>query len=156
MVTQTEAHIFFRDHVIPSIQDWQSDETAIHKAMLVATNLSHMADYFWKCYENDASKVFGKTSLKDFRDQLEITTPDYALIRDVCDAHKHLELNRATKRITKADQTEVGKMGWGEMKWGEGRWGSPEEIVVTDDSGEKHHYISMVQRTEAMWQSLLI
>jgi len=46
----TEAHIFFRDHVQPAIQDWRADETAIHKAMLVATNLAHMADYFWHSF----------------------------------------------------------------------------------------------------------
>jgi len=155
MTNQTEVHIFFHDHVIPSIQDWQADETALHKAMLVATNLAHMADYYWKCYSNDARKVFKKASLKDFREQLEITYPDYGLLRDICDAHKHLELSRASKRITKADQTKIGKMGWGEMKWDEGRWGSPEEVVVTDDSGEKHHFVAMVQRTEAMWKSLL-
>jgi len=93
--------------------------------------------------------------LKEFREQLEINNPDYALIRDVCDAHKHLELNRPSKRVTKAEQTTTGKMGWGEAKWGEARWGSPEEIVVTDDSGDKHHFIVLVCRTEEMWKSLL-
>ena len=33
-------------------------------------------------------------------------------------------------------------MGWGEAKWGDARWGSPEEIVVTDDGGGKHHFAS--------------
>jgi hypothetical protein len=154
--TETEAQIFFRNHVLPSIQDWQVDETAIHKAMMVATNLSHMADYFWKSYSGDSNKVLGKKSLKEFREQLEVNNPDYALIRDVCDAHKHLELGRKPKRVTKADQTNVGKMGWGEAKWGNARWGSPEEVVVTDDSGEKHHFIGLVRRTETMWESLLI
>ena len=138
-----------------TIQDWQADETAIHKAMLVATNLSHLADYYWKCYSNDGGKVFGKASLKTFREHLETTVPDYALLRDICDAHKHLRLDRSFKRISKADQTNIGKMGWGEAKWGEARWGSPDEVVVTDDSGETHHFVTLVQRTEAMWKRLL-
>ena len=155
MATETEAYIFFRDHVQPAIQDWQADETAIHKAMLVATNLAHMTDYYWKSYSHDSAKVFGAQSINDFRSQLITKNPDYALIRDVCDAHKHLELNRTSKRITKADQTTTGKMGWGEAKYGDGRWGSPEEIIVVEDSGEKHHFIGLVGRVEAMWQNLL-
>lgn len=155
MTTETQAHIFFRDHVLPAIQDWQADETAIHKAMLVATNLAHMADYYWNSFSNDNARVFGKGTVKEFREQLEIDCPDYALIRDVCDAHKHLTLNRPSRCITNADQTTTGNMGWGEAKWDDARWDSPEEVVVTDDSGGKHHFIGLVRRTEDMWRNLL-
>ncbi len=155
MATDSEAHAFFREHVIPAIEDWQSDETALHKAMLVATNLAHMTDYYWQSFCDDPERVFSKDSLSQFREQLEIDNPDFALIRDVCDAHKHLELNRSTRRITRANQTNIGKMGWGEAKFGDGRWGSPEEVVVTDDNGDKHHFVGMVRRTEETWRSLL-
>ncbi|MEP7151781.1 MAG: hypothetical protein ABI856_08740 [Nitrospira sp.] len=155
MATETNAHVFFRDHVLSAIEDWQSDETAIHKAMLVATNLAHMADYYWQSFSNDTGRVFGKRSLSDFRHELETHYPDYALIRDVCDAHKHLELHRSPKRVTRASQTTTGRLGWDEAKWDDARWGSPEEVVVTDDSGEKHHFVGLVLRTEEMWRHLL-
>ncbi len=155
MTEETEAEIFYREHVISSIEDWRGDETAIHKAMLVATNLNHLADYYWHCYRNHPNKNFGKTSLSGFRDYLLEQCLDFGLIRDVCDAHKHLTLDRSSKRVTKANQTSTGRMGWGEAKWGEARWGSPEEVVVTDDSGEKHHFIAIVDRVEALWRELL-
>lgn len=115
-----------------------------------------MADYFWKSYSSNSNKVFGKKSLKEFRDQLEVNNSDYSLIRDVCNAHKHLELDRKSKRVTNANQTNLGKMGWGAAKWGNARWGSPKEVVVTDDTGEKHHFKGLVRRTESMWERLLI
>lgn len=155
MVTETEAQVFFRDYVLTAIGDWRSDETALHKAMLVATNLAHMADYYWQSFSNDTGRVFCKRSFSDFRQQLETDYPDYALIRDVCDAHKHLELSRSSRRITRASQTTTGRLGWGQAKWGDARWGSPKEVVVTDDSGEKPHFLGLVRRTEEMWRHLL-
>lgn len=156
MAMETEAHAFFRQHVLPAIQDWHADETAIHKAMLVATNLNHMADYYWKSFSHEPHRVFGARSLNEFREKLQADCPAYALIRDVCDAHKHLTLDRSTKRVTNAGQTSTARLGWGESKWGDGRWGSPEEVVVTDDSGEKHHFIALVRRTEEKWKHLLL
>ncbi len=155
MSNKSEAHTFYYEHVATAIEDWRKNETAIHKAMLVATNLNHLADYYWRCYSDQPSKVFGKNNLRSFRDHLIDQCPDYGLIRDVCDAHKHLTLDRSSRRVTNADQTTKGRMGWGEAKFGDARWGSPEEIVVTDDDGEKHHFIGMVNRTEGMWQKLL-
>ena len=58
MATETDAQVFFRDHVLSAIEDWWSDETANHKAMLVATNLAHMADYYWQSFTNDTGHVF--------------------------------------------------------------------------------------------------
>jgi hypothetical protein len=46
-------------------------------------------------------------------------------------------------------------MGWGEAKFNEGRFGSPDEIVVIEDNGEKHHFITIVNRVRDMWQGLL-
>lgn len=122
MTPVSEAVKFMEDHVLASINDWKKDETAIHKAMTVATNLNHMAEYYWNSYSHNPSRVFGKTTFRDFRVQLELEYPDFALIRDICDAHKHLKLGRPKKRVSKSDQSSVGKMTWGEAKWGEARW----------------------------------
>jgi hypothetical protein len=155
MSNETQAHAFWRDHVLPALEDWRADETAVHKAMLIATNLTHMAEYFWESFSGQPERVFGRRAFREFRSKLEEEFPDYAIIRDVCDAHKHLKLMRSSKRVTHSSQTSSGRMGWGEAKFGEGRWGSPEEIVVIDDGGGKHHFIALVKRTEEMWQKLL-
>ncbi|MBT4268376.1 MAG: hypothetical protein HN745_00685 [Deltaproteobacteria bacterium] len=114
MTPVSEAEKFMKDHVLASTKDWRKDETAIHKAMTVATNLNHMAEYYWKSYSHIPSRVFGKSTFSEFREQLELNYPDYALIRDICDAHKHLKLDRPKKRVSKSDQSSVSKMTWGE------------------------------------------
>src|SRR5947208_6800213 len=156
MTTATRAHEFFHKHLIPSIEDWLERETEIHRAMAVATNLSHMADYYWHSFsETEPEKVFGQSSLKNFRAEIGRRYPDFALIRDICDTHKHLKLDRADRCVTSAGQSTTATMGWGEGKWGEARWGSAVEIVVTDDGGSKHHFRTLVHNTEEMWNSLL-
>ena len=110
---------FFVTYVEPSIRDYIKQETELHRAMAVATTLAHMADYFFDDFSGDSSKVLGATSLKDFRTALCKHSKDFALLRDVCDAHKHLRLDRANRSVTSADQSTVMSLGWGKAKWGE-------------------------------------
>ena len=126
----SKAQTFYNDHVTPAIQDWRADEIAIHKAQLVATNLNHMADHYWESYQHDSAKVLGQPTIGEFRRELAIHNPDFVLIRDICDAHKHCKLDRPSRKLTHSDQISTGAMGWGEGRWGEARWSSPEEIVV--------------------------
>lgn len=149
------AAAFFVTHVEPSIHDYIKQETVLHRAMAVASNLAHMADYFFDDFSGDPSKVLGATSLKDFRTALCKHSKDFALLRDVCDAHKHLSLNRADRSLTSAGQSTVQSLGWGKAKWGDARWGSPPEVVVVDDSGSNHHFRGLVKRTEEMWKNML-
>jgi hypothetical protein len=83
MPTNSEAHIFYNEHVATSIEDWRKNETAIHKAMLVATNLNHLADYYWRCFSDQPEKVFDKSTLSEFRSHLVGQCADYGLIRDM-------------------------------------------------------------------------
>lgn len=102
---------FFATHVEPSIRDYIKQETELHRAMSVATNLTHMADYFFDDFSSDPTKVLGTTSLKGFRTALSKYSKDFALLRDVCDAHKHLRLDRADRSVTSADQSTVMSLG---------------------------------------------
>jgi hypothetical protein len=151
----TRAHDFYSQHVLPSIRDWETNETEMHRAMAVATNLSHLADYYRQSYSDAPERLLGARSLGKFKAELARLHAEYGLLRDVADAHKHLKLDRADRHVTSAGQSTTMSMGWGEAKWGQARWGSPEEVVVTDDSGEKHHFRALVQRTLQMWQGLL-
>lgn len=142
-------------HVLPSLAEWEKDETNEQKAMSLAVNLSQMADYFWPSFRHDVAKVLGTSDGKAFRKVLRASKPQFALINDVADAHKHFMLSRADRNLTSAGQTVVAPMGWGEAKFDEGRWGSPPEVVVTYDDGTKHHFSTAVRAVVQMWTSWL-
>ena len=151
----TRAHDFMQRHLLPSLAEWEKDETNEQKAMNLAVNLSQMADYFWHSFRHDVAKVLGTSDEKAFRKILRASKPQFALINDVADAHKHFKLSRADRNLTSAGQTVVAPMGWGEAKFGEGRWGSPPEVVVTYDDGTKHHFSTAVRAVVQMWLSWL-
>lgn len=48
---------------------------------------------------------------------------DFGLVRDVVDIHKHVILDRKSRRLTRSDQTGVAQMGYGEGGYGEGAYG---------------------------------
>lgn len=155
MTGSSKAEKFFNDYVINSYSDWLADELVEHKAMALATNVCHLADHFWESFSSQPAKVFSQSNLRNFKDQLSLKSIDYALIRDVCDAHKHCKLTRNSRNVTGSEQTSVGSMGWDEAKWDDAEWDKKEEIVIIDDNGEKHHFKAVVERAISYWRRKL-
>jgi hypothetical protein len=115
-----------------------------------------MADYFWHDFSSTAPQhVFQQTSLGQFRRELGNQFPNFALIRDVAESHKHVKLSRPDRVLTSAGQTSVGGLGWGEAEFGAGTYGGSPEVVVELDSGQRRHFSSAVADVENMWVSLL-
>jgi hypothetical protein len=153
MANETRAHEQFRDQVLPSIADWRNDKTKVHRATNVATKLAHMADWYWNCFEGESERVLGQSKLEQFRAKLAETNHSFALIRDMCDADKHMVLRRNDRVLTSAGQFQTGRRG--DVSRLEVRWSSPPELIVTDDDGEEHHFGTLVEETEKMWRSML-
>ena len=149
------AQLFFDEHIIPTVREWEESPLEPHRAMNAAVNLNQMADHFFYEFQADSVKVLGASNVKEFRDALAASTPEFGLINDVADAHKHFKLNRSNRKITYASQTTTGSMGWGEAAYGEGQWGSPPEIVVVFDDGQKHHLSTAVKKITDMWKCRL-
>jgi hypothetical protein len=154
-MTLSRAKLFFDEHIVPNVREWETSPLEPHRAMNAAVSLNQMADHFWHEHQANPTKVLQAKSLPEFRDALAAATPGFGLIRDVADAHKHYKLSRANRNLTDASQATTGSMGWGEAAWGEGQWGSPSEIVVTYDDGSKHHFSTAVRNVEAMWEVML-
>ena len=151
----SRAHLFYDEHIVPTVSEWEASPLEPHRAMNAAVSLNQMADHFFHEYHADPGKVLGASSVSAFRNALTASTPEFGLIRDVADAHKHFKLDRPNRKITDASQATQGSMGWGEAAWGEGQWGSPPEIVVTYDDGTKHHFSTAVRKVMAMWKGKL-
>jgi hypothetical protein len=59
------------------------------------------------------------------------------------------------RRVTHADQTAKGGMGWGEGGWGEGVFGGGPQLVVELDDGTKRPLSAIMKNVIDMWQRLL-
>ena len=86
---------------------------------------------------------------------MRLSVPDFDLVWDIHDGHKHMTLDRKPRRITSADQTDISKLGYGEGGYGEGTFGGGDQIVVTLDDGSKRALTGVMRNVMAMWEATL-
>ena len=147
---------FFNNHLKPNYRDWLNlplDERLAKNAVSDANNMAARIFNFWNA--NDISKIGDVLDEGAYRNYLSSKCPDFGLVRDIADAHKHVELNRSTRRVTRSDQTQSGTMGWGEGGFGEGRFGGVEQLVITLDDGSKRPLTAVMGNVINMWEQLL-
>jgi hypothetical protein len=148
---------FFENHVLPNYKDWlasPSNERLAKNAVADANNMAARVFRYWQ--GRDPNKIHGATNEGAYRNELTVREcQDFGLVRDVADAHKHVELDRSNRRATSADQTARGGLGWGEGGWGEGVFGGGPQLVVKLDDGTKRAVSAIMQNVIEMWRRLL-
>jgi hypothetical protein len=65
-----------------------------------------------------------------YRGELARQNPQFALLRDVAKAQKHVHLDRGTPQIKNTDNVTARVIGFGEGGYGEGRYGGPPQVIV--------------------------
>lgn len=152
----TPAHTFLQTHVVPGINDFVASPLDIRIAMNSAVALNQLADYFWRSYSTtDPALVFHTANVGVFRDELGKRHPEFAIVRDVAEAHKHMSLNRIPRVVTGSVQTAVGSTGYGVSRYGTGPWGGGPSIVIDLDNGNHVHFSSMAKTVFDLWQAML-
>ncbi len=142
---------------MPNYQDWVAlplDERLAKNAVAEANNMAARAFHHWRSRE--PSLVYEADKEGRYRDELAAREcPDFALVRDVADAHKHLQLDRPSRILTRSDQTGPGHMRFGEGRYGQGVYGGGPQLVVTLDDGSRRPLNSVLKNVIAMWERLL-
>ncbi len=152
----TPAHSFFKTHVKPNLDAWSTQPTDVRLAMNAVLSLYHLADHFWHAYSSsDPSRVLGTKSASEFRGQLAKRDTNFAILRDVAEAHKHMKLDRPSRKLTKTDQTAPGYTGFGETAFGAGPFGGGPSIVVELDDGSKYHLSYITKQVKQAWDTML-
>ena len=148
---------FFEQHVRPNYEEWLRnplDERCAKNAVSDANNMAARVLHYWQ--DLDRSKVYGCTIEQEsaYREALvERECPDFAWVRDIAEAYKHVELIRyRDKRIvTRHDQTAA--TGYGKRTYNEGPYGG--ELVVTGGDGTSRPLADIMGNVIAMWERLL-
>jgi len=104
---------FFAKMVRPAYEEWVSDPLIEWKAKAAVSNCDTMAErtfVFWK--DIDRAQVGGSGTVRVYRQYLkDHVCADFGLVWDIHDNHKHFELDRGNRQVTRADQTGVGRLG---------------------------------------------
>ena len=155
---------FFETHVRPNYQAWLNSPLEEHLAKNAVAEANNMAERMYHHLSmNNPQLIFGAKKPSEYRDYLtESKCPDFALIRDVADAHKHLGLDRKSRRLTRDSQTNIETPGgmfppsyFPPRYFSRGYFGPREQFVVTLDSGEKRPLSTIMKNVLEMWERLM-
>jgi hypothetical protein len=120
-----------------------------------------MADYVWTSYHQDApSKVFRAETTRKYCEHLTEHCSDFALLRDVAEAHKHMRLDRPASparriRSSSSSRTEnipgdaLGSGGLGSFVLG------GEAVVIDLDDGTQRIFGEVLRNVIEMWEDLI-
>lgn len=151
------ARDFFDIFVLPAVEDWRADTSSIRKAMDVACHINALADHYWHEHSSvDPGRIDDQVdSPGQFRRHLCDQHVELASIRDIADAHKHCELDRANRRLTSNTQAHIRSMGWGEAEYGIAEFGEAHAMVVSFDDGTAENFARIVWDAVEIWTALL-
>jgi hypothetical protein len=85
--------------------------------------------YIWATV-NAASAVASVKTDSLYRATLSARSPDFALLRDIAKAQKHVHLTMHNPQVTRADQIVSRTIRYGEGLYGAGRYGGGQQVVV--------------------------
>jgi hypothetical protein len=97
---------------------------------------------------------------KNLREELAKAHPDFALVWDIDDAHKHLRLSKSEREVTSVAQTVLGLFGgaWGGSwggSWGIATWGAVPTMIVLLRDGKRRRLAVILKNVIEMWDGRL-
>ena len=151
---QSEAHSFYSLHVMPNVAEFRASLLDLRRAMNAAMVIDHMADHYWEAFKGDPTRVYASASLGAFRKELAKECPEWACLRSVAEAHKHVQLDRKNRLVTSASQTSSQTIGYGLAPYGTGPFNG-ESLTVQLDDGSWQHISHIVEQSVSFWEKLL-
>lgn len=150
---------YFREFVERAYDEYCHSPTDTYRVKSAFHQMNVMAERVWQSWKGGNPDRVGNTSTPgEYRSHLARQFPDFQLVRDVDDAHKHVVLNRPGRVLSTAGQTglrhtggAIGTMAIGETALG----GSADEYVVVLDDGSERRVAEILHNTVAMWRSVL-
>jgi len=144
---------FFEAVVLRSFNEWRAFPLDKYLAMTAIGHANVMAERMWYHYKDVAPhRVYCASRAERYRSELADVCPDFALVRDVAEAFKHVELGRPSRQVTFAEQARYEPTVWGAFSWGLSDWGG--QIVVECDDGNKRDLRFVLQNVVELWDRL--
>lgn len=145
----------FLDAVVrPNVAAFRVDFADLRHAYNAVAAVDALAAHMYGWLKANApDAVAGIKDDSGYRDALAKRDADFALLRDVAKAQKHVHLTRGAPAVTRADQVASQPVGWGRGGFGKGRWGGPKQVLVTTAAGRLCFVESIVGRSLAFLEA---
>ena len=146
---------FLERIVRPTVEDSRRNPQDDRLARQAVGELNNLAERVFHHWATGSPQVYGAATVNGYRTELaRRECSDFQLVRDIADAHKHVELGRPGRQVTRDDQTTVDRLGYGEGGYGEGLYGGVEQPVVRLDDGSRRAVHGIIDSVFGMWERL--
>lgn len=151
---------FFQKFVEPTYQDYLAEPLQHHRVKNAAAQLDTLAERMWNWWqERDALKIRNVASPRAYRELLAREgCPDFQIVWDLHDAHKHVELTRGARIVTSASQSGLTFVGGAfdpDAFDPEAFDCGVETFLVRLPDGAKRNLAEVFSNVHSMWQHLL-
>jgi len=144
---------FFQKYVVPAYEDWRKNPSDIRLAKLLASELNNIAEHYWtQNHQTSPTMVDSTSSATRYRDSLANILPEFGLIRDVAECHKHVFLDRRSAKIRSDNDVAVESIGYGQA-YGL-RYGGGDVVAVKLKNEEVVYFDILSEKVYQYWKSL--
>lgn len=145
---------FFQNYVVPAYEEWRRDPSNIRLAKVLASELNNVAENYWQLNRiTFATQIGSAPNAAKFRDYLTNQLPEFGLVRDIADSHKHLFLDRRSAQIRSDNDIVIESVGFGQA-YGL-RYGGGDIVAVKLDNGETAYFEVISEAVYQYWKALL-
>ncbi|GEM_PF-3711016 len=137
---------FLNDIVCPNVKDFHDNYDNLRYAYNAIAAVDSLAAHLYVWANNHApGSVSSASDDSHYRALLASRDSDFALLRDMAKAQKHVHLSRGNPQIANADQISSRTVGYGEGGYGEGRYGGVQQVLVDIDvAAAKFGYVETI------------
>ena len=146
---------FLNTLVRPNLAEFHQRYDDLRLAFNAVASIDAMAAhlYHW-CVNNMPNELVGLRREDDgYREHLAGKHADFALLRDIAKAQKHVRLTKGTPQVQAAAQMNTRAIGWGEGGYGKGRYGGPPQVVVDKNAGGFEYVEELVDSAVAFLEA---
>lgn len=136
---------FLESVVRPNIQDFHDNFASLRHAHNAVSSVDALAAHLYVWAKTHAPTAVASVNDDSYyRQTLSLRDQQFALLRDIAKAQKHVHLTRHSPQVARADQVTSRAIGYGEGGYGEGRFGGVEQVVVDVSPGDFRYVESIV------------
>jgi hypothetical protein len=147
---------FLNAIVKPNVAEFHDNYEDMRRAFNAVAAVDALAAHLYVWAKANAIASPAVSSSGDdtvYRATLAARDSDFALLRDVAKAQKHVHLTRGTPQVIRSDQISTREIGFGEGGFGEGRYGGPQQVVVDTQPGEFSYIETVVNNSLAFLEA---
>jgi len=157
---------FWLGMVVPDYNESQNNQGDLRAALHAAISLFHMSDWVFEEHRSTICCMFtfndknlkqqAVNDSKSFANALEQVERNFALIRGIANAAKHLALRDIRPHPdapSHSANTASQSLGWGEGGYGVGPYGGGPQVMLEGVNGYLH-FSEIAKSVYEMWVSL--